>query len=427
MTYLREFATNWQALTAACLGLVAGTISNYVSNLFSPELVATFGWEKSQFALVGLTVVIAALFLPIVGRLADRHGMRRIAIIGVTGLPLVFVGLGLQQGSFALFFMLSLAQMLIISALAGIVVYNRLIVRTFDRARGLALGVASCAPAVAAAVGSPLLSLFIGAHGWRQGYFLMAAITAVVGGAAMLMIPRDFDDRNLHPAVSGAARRDYGEIFRNRAFLIIFGAMLFCNIHFTMQTTQLKLILLDIGIGTATSSAMISSFAVGVIVGRIACGMALDRFPPRIVAAICFLLPSVGLMTLSAGTPSVPLIAFAVMSLGFSLGAEGDIAAYLVTRYFRPGLFSTILGLFAAAMACSALVGALILSGTVGATGSYSLFLAIAATTMFIGSLSFLFLRPVPDRERDEPAAVAISGITLRPPATAADSVPRIP
>jgi MFS family permease len=188
MTYLREFATNWQALTAACLGLVAGTISNYVSNLFSPELVATFGWEKSQFALVGLTVVIAALFLPIVGRLADRHGMRRIAIIGVTGLPLVFVGLGLQQGSFALFFMLSLAQMLIISALAGIVVYNRLIVRTFDRARGLALGVASCAPAVAAAVGSPLLSLFIGAHGWRQGYFLMAAITAVVGGAAMIAI-----------------------------------------------------------------------------------------------------------------------------------------------------------------------------------------------------------------------------------------------
>lgn len=426
MTYLREFAKNWQALTAACLGLIAGTISNYVSNLFSPELVEEFGWERSQFALVGLTVVIAAVFLPIVGRLADRHGMRRIAIVGVVGLPLVFVGLGLQQGSFAVFFALSLAQMLIISALAGIIVYNRLVVRSFERARGLALGVASCAPALAAAAGAPLLSSFIGAYGWRQGYFLMAAITAVIGAAAMLTIPRAFQDRSPDPVVPDAAARDYGEIFGDRAFLIIFGAMLFCNVHFTMQTTQLKLILLDIGMSSATSSAMISSFAVGVIVGRIACGIALDRFPPRIVAAICFLIPSIGLMILSAGMPSVLLIAFAVMSLGFSLGAEGDIAAYLVTRYFRQGLFSTILGLFAAAMACSALVGALILSRTVASTGGYGLFLGIAATTMFLGSLSFLFLRPAPGGDVESDAGPAgESRINLM--ARAADRVPHSP
>lgn len=393
MTYMREFVSNWQALAAACLGLVAGTITNYVGNLFSPYLVAEFGWSKSQFALVGLTVVIAAICLPVVGRLADRHGMRRIAIFGVVGLPLVFTGLGLQQGSFTVYFLLSLAQMLIISALAGIVVYNRLIVRTFQNARGLALGVASCAPALAAAIGSPLLSGFIAHNGWREGYFLMATVTAVTGAAAMLMIPRSFRDRNPHPPAPGTGARDYGELVRDRAFQIIFGAMLLCNIHFTMQTTQLKLIVLELGVSSATGSAMISSFAVGVIVGRILCGIALDRYPPRFVAAICFLIPSIGLAVLSSGSGSVPLIAFAVMSLGFSLGAEGDIAAYLVTRYFRPDLFSTVLGLVAAAMASSALVGALILSRTVADTGSYSVFLGIAATTMFLGSLAFLLLR----------------------------------
>lgn len=393
MSYMREFASNWQALAAACLGLIAGTITNYVGNLFSPYLVEEFGWSKAQFALVGLTVVVAAIFLPIVGRLADRHGMRRIAIFGVVGLPLVFTGLGLQQGSFAVFFLLSLAQMLIISALAGIIVYNRLIVRTFSNARGLALGVASCAPALAAAIGSPLLSGFIADHGWRNGYFLMAGATAVIGGSAMLMIPRGFRDRNPQPAVPGAGARDYGALLRDRAFQIIFGAMLLCNIHFTMQTTQLKLIVLELGVTSATGSAMISSFAVGVIAGRILCGIALDRYSPRFVAAICFLIPSAGLAILSSGISSVPLIAFAVLSLGFSLGAEGDIAAYLVTRYFPPDLFSTVLGLVAAAMAGSALVGALILSRTVALTGSYSLFLGIAATTMFLGSVAFLLLR----------------------------------
>ncbi len=391
--YLREFASNWRALAAACLGLVAGTISNYVSNLFSPQLVAAFGWSKAQFALIGLTVVIAAVFLPIVGRLADRHGMRRIATVGVVGLPLVFIGLGLQQGSFVVFFLLSLGQMLIISALAGIVVYNRLIVRSFTRARGLALGVASCAPALAAAVGSPLLSRFIDAYGWREGYFLMAGATALIGGAALATIPAGFQDRAPPAQAPRAARRDYGELLRDRSFLIIFGAMLLCNLHFTMQTTQLKLIVLDLGIDSATGSAMISSFAVGVIVGRIACGVALDRFPPRLVATVCFLIPALGLAVLSMGIPSVPLLTFAVASLGFSLGAEGDIAAYLVTRYFPAELFSTVLGLVAAAMAVSALIGSLMLSRTVGVTGGYGLFLTISATTMLLGGLLFLALR----------------------------------
>lgn len=410
MTYLREISTNWRILTATCLGLIAGTISNYISNIFSPHLVDEFGWTKSNFALIGLTVVVAVICLPIAGRLADRFGMRRIAIVGVVGLPLVFIGLGLQQGSFGVFFALSLAQMLIISALAGIVVYGRLIVRTFTRARGLALGLASCAPALAAAIGSPLLAAFIDEYGWRQGYFLMAAATAILGGSALWLIPRSFQDRDVTPAVRGAAARDYGGLIRDRSFLIIIGAMLLCNLHFTMQTTQLKLIVLDLGVDSTTGSAMISSFAVGVIIGRIACGLALDRYSPRIVAAASFLIPTLGLFILSFGIPSVPLIGFAVMSLGFSLGAEGDIVAYLASRYFRTDLFSTVLGVFTAAMAISALVGALVLSRTVAISGGYSLFLGIAAGTMLVGSLAFLLLGHAAAEESRQPAALEPAG-----------------
>lgn len=410
MTYLREISANWRALTAACFGLIAGTISNYISNLFSPYLIDEFGWTKSDFALIGLTVVIAVICLPIAGRLADRFGMRRIALVGVAGLPLVFLGLGLQQGSFAVFFALSLAQMLIISALAGIVVYGRLIVRSFTRARGLALGLASCAPALAAAIGSPLLAAFITEYGWRQGYFLMAAVTAILGWSALWLIPRTFQDRDMRPAVRGAAARDYGELVRDRSFLTIIAAMLLCNLHFTMQTTQLKLIVLDLGVDSTIGSAMISSFAVGVIIGRIVCGLALDRYSARIVAAVCFLIPTMGLSILSAGVASVPLIGLAVMSLGFSLGAEGDIVAYLASRYFRTNLFSTVLGVFTAAMAISALVGALVLSRTVANSGGYSLFLGIAAGTMLAGSLSFLLLGRARVDESKQVAGLASAG-----------------
>ena len=382
MSYFHELGQKWQPLAAASIGLVAGTIPIYIGNLFSPHLIAEFGWPASEFALVGLTVVISVIGLPIAGRLADIYGMRLIARSGVILLPLVFVGLAVQPGSFAIFFLLSLVQMLCVSSLVGIVVYNRLLVREFTAARGLALGVAACAPALATAIAAPLLSGFITANGWRAGYFLVAAFIAAGGLLALALIPRDFDDRRPVAASQPRASGDYREIFRDRGFLTLLAAILLCNLQFPMLTSQLNLVLAEAGLDAKTAAAMVSAFALGSILGRVVCGMALDRFPPRIVASICFLFPCVGLVVLASGVGGVALAAAAVVTLGFSVGAEGDIIAYLTSRYFRPGLFSSVLGLLAAAMGASALIGATMLSVNREATGSYVLFLAISAGTM---------------------------------------------
>lgn len=391
--YLTEFASHWRPFSAACMGLIAGTSSIYLNNLFSPHLIAEFGWSRAQFALVGLTTLVSVIFLPIAGRLADRYGMRRIAVVGVITMPLVLVGLSLQNGDFSVFIVLSTLQMLIQSALAGTLVYGRLLVRTFDRARGLALGAASCAPAISTALLSPVLGNFTADHGWRAGYLLFAASVAVVGGGALLTVPRAFDDRDQRPCLARRARADYGELIRMRPFLVIFGAMLLCNVHFTIQTTQLALILQERGIAASAASAMVSVFALGVIVGRIACGLALDRYAPNYVAFVCFLLPAAGLAVLATGAGGSAFVALGVMSLGFSVGAEGDVAGYLAARYFRPELFSTVLGLFTAAIASSALAGALILSRVLAVTRSYGAFLDLASLCGFAGAALFLLLR----------------------------------
>lgn len=394
MTYLREFAVSWQAFAAACLGLIAGTSSIYLNNVFSPHLIGEFGWSKSEFALIGSTVIISVFALPIVGRLTDRHGMRKIVTVGIASLPAIFVGLALQQGSFILFFSLSLLQMLVVSALAGFVVYSRLVVRSFTRARGLALGLASSAAPLATVILAPLLSAFVEQYGWRTGYFAMGAGSAVLGVVALLLIPRSYHDVDEQPAIPRNAVHDYRSLLRNRAFLVIFVALLLCNLHFTIQTTQLKLIMEENGIGSSAGSMMISVFAIGVILGRLACGLALDRFAPRLVATACFLVPSMGLAILASGSPNIVLVALAVTSLGFTVGAEGDIAAFLAAAYFRSDLFSSVLGLFAAAMAASAFVGAFLLSWMVDLTGGYAAFLKFTSVTMLVGSLSFLLLRP---------------------------------
>lgn len=414
MTYLREFGVSWQSFTAACLGMMAGTISTYMNNIFSPHLIAEFGWSKSDFALIGLTVIVSVIFLPIVGNLTDRHGMKKVALVGVVALPAVLLGLAVQPGSFAVFFALSLLQMLCVSALTGILVYGRLIIGGFDRARGFALGLASCAAPLATVVATPLLSAFIEDQGWRAGYVAMAAFAATLGVAALLLIPRSYQDLGSAHGVSSSPVRDYSALLRNRAFLMIFVGLLLCNLHFTMQTTQLKLILAENGIASTTGSAMISVFAFGVMLGRVICGLSLDRFPASYVATLCFLIPSLGLATLSSGTPNVLLTGFAIASLGFSVGAESDIATFLAAKYFPAHSFGSVLGLFTCAMAASAVTGALLLSWTVEVSGSYALFLRITFATMFFGSLSFLMLRLV---AVDDHSASAQPGLSESAPA----------
>lgn len=391
--YLLEFRTHWRALLSASLGLAAGTISNYINNLFSPSLIEEFGWERSDFALVGLTVVIAAVCLPFAGRLVDRLGTRRMALIGVAGLPLIFVGLSAQNGDFRLFFALSLLQMLFVSCLAGILVYTRLVARNFTLARGVALGIASCAPAFATAFFSPLLSDFIANEGWRAGYLAMAVFTAVFGLAALLFMPPGSDDRTVRtPGADARPAVRYFEVLRTPALLLIFAAILLCNLHFTILTTQIKVVVMDRGVTPETGSLLISAFAIGAIIGRLACGVALDKFPTHLVALGSFAIPSLSLAVLASGAPDVFVIGAAVVGLGLAMGAEGDLVVYLAAKYFPPELFSSVLGVFTAGMAISASLGAVILSLTLAQTGGYTVFLGLTAVSLMIGALSFLLL-----------------------------------
>ncbi|MNS35356.1 Major Facilitator Superfamily protein [compost metagenome] len=387
--YLGEFRIHWRALLSASLGLAAGTISNYVNNLFTPSLMGEFGWSKSEFALIGLTVMIAAVCLPIAGRLVDRLGTRRMALLGVVGLPLVFVGLSLMNGDFLVYFGLSTLQMLFVSCIAGILVYTRLITGTFTLARGVALGLASCAPPLATAFFSPVLSELIANSGWRAGYLVMAGFTAAFGLAALLLMPKTNDAAPVR-AVASRDRTRFGEILRSRLFQLLFLALILCNLHFTVLTTQLKVVVLERGVSAETGSLMISLFALGVVGGRMICGVALDRFSTHLVAAASFVVPSLGLALLASGVTEPWLVGAGIVSLGLAMGAEGDLVVYLAAKYFPVGVFSSVLGLFTAAMAISATVGALVLSAMLDRTGSYGLFLSFTSVTMMIGAILFL-------------------------------------
>ena len=322
-----------------------------------------------------------------------RFGAKRVAAVGVIGGPLAFVGLSLMTGELWQFFVLTLLHLIMTSGATGPVNYSRLIVKNLDLARGSALAVAASTPAAAAALLIPSLSHFIEARGWRAGYMAVAVSTAIGGVLALLLIPKGADIPRPSHLTKHKWSANYGFVLRNRAFHLLVSGVFLCMLSFTLQTTQLKVILLDRGIDSATGTLAVSLFAWATIAGRLLCGIALDRFPAYLVAAIFLGLPGVGLSLLAAGVLRPTAVMIAVSLLGASLGAEGDVWAYLARRYFRPEMYGTVLGLVFSAMALSTGLGALLLSQTLKQNGGFTLFLVVSAASVFLGSGLLLFLR----------------------------------
>jgi MFS family permease len=147
VTYLGELRMHWRSLLAASIGMGCGYMLNmYLGSLFAPHLIEAFGWSRAQFATTGTTILASLIALPIVGRLTDAYGARPMATVGVIATPLIFVGYSLLNGSFAVYFALSVVQIMVVGGTTTSTVYSRLIAQDFDRTRGLALAIAACTP-----------------------------------------------------------------------------------------------------------------------------------------------------------------------------------------------------------------------------------------------------------------------------------------
>ena len=195
-----------------------------------------------------------------------------------------------------------------------------------------------------------------------------------------------------------AAREDYGIILRSRVFWFIMAGMFLCMLQTPLHSGQMNIMLLDNHLTAQTASDIVSIYALGTIVGRIGCGLALDRFPTPIVTAISMGLPALGYFLLATSWDAVSIITFSMFLVGLSVGAESDLVGYLVARYFKMRIFNTVSGLLFTTSFFVSATGALLISLTLRLTDSFAPFLWLVTGTIVIGSLLFLQLPKVREK-----------------------------
>ena len=395
-SYLGELRRHIKPLMAASLGCsVSLPLFAYTNSVFAPHLIEEFGWSRAQFALISLTMLSTLPVLSLVGRLTDKIGVRRVALIGSLLVPLGFVGYASQNGNFGYYVVVFIA-VLALGSMTGPLVYSRLVAQKFQRAQGLALTVMNCAPALLAIPVIPLLNWSIEHYGWRAAFLGMALLILVLGMLAVLLTDPHEPDRAADTAAAPerprTAREDYGIILGSRVFWVIVVAMFLCLLQTQLHSSQMNLMIIDQGITKQTAAGIASIYAAGTIVGRILCGIALDHYSTRIVTAISMGIPAIGFVMLGSDLDSVAVIASALFLVGVSVGAESDLICFLVARYFKLSIYGSTLGLVHCVTFLASASGGVAVSYTLATYDSFTPFLWVIAGAIAVGSVLFMLL-----------------------------------
>jgi len=389
LSYFSEFRIHWPNLLGAGLGLGFGAaINHHLTSLFAPALIADLGWTKSQFALTGMIGLAAMFFTPVAGRITDKFGPRRAAMIGFSVLPAGFFCLSLMPGPIWQYYVLLLANSTL-GILTATMVFTRVVVERFDIARGIALAVMLSSPPLVAATAAPVIGSIIENEGWRAGYRTLAALSAMGGLAAILLIGRTKGGKTPTRAASKLDWAKIREFARNPLFLLLIAGMFLVNVPQVLVASQFNLLLMENGASMAYATLLLSVYQISVVTGRFVCGWSLDRIAPHIVAILVLGLPVIGYLALASSFDARWLMAGVAILIGLAQGAETDVSAFLTSRKFELEHFSFVFSMQMMFMGIASALGSGMLSFTLRDEGTYNAFLVIAAVSTLAGALCF--------------------------------------
>jgi len=401
-----EFRRGWPILLASLLGIGCGLAAMpfYTAGVFAPHLAREFGWSLGEI-MAGLTITTVTVIVaaPVAGILCDRYGTRPVAVASLAFFGLAYLSLATLGNSLIRFY----ATWMIAAALgAGTlpITFTRTVNQWFDHHRGLALGLAMTGTGLFGVLCKPLLAWVIGLYGWRGGYVALGMLPLLVAIPMVLLLFREQAGKPAN-AVAAVARVDQsaelpgftrGEALRHWRFWLI--AVILVPISFALAgaVPNLEPILLDRGIDAATILTLTPLVGLSSIGGRLIGGWLLDRFWAPGVAFVLLGMPAVSCLILANGQLDPGMARFAIILIGFALGIEYDVVAYLTSRFFGLRAYAAIYSMFYVCFSTGAGFAPLVFGMIRDRTQDFAPALTASAIILPLCAAGFLFLGRYP-------------------------------
>lgn len=290
------------------------------------------------------------------------------------------------------------AMMSLLGAWVNAVSWSTYVAASFERSRGLALGIALSGTGLSAMFMPRIAAAGLDHGGWRAAYLALAAFVLI----AVLPLCAAFVPR-AEPTRSAAARPSaHGEglkvraVVRTRQFWLI-GLSCAC-IYMAVGGLIPNLVpaLTDRGVSAAEAVGIMGYMGIAIIAGRVCVGVLLDRLWAPLVGLLVLAPAALGCLLLNATLP-LAFYAVSAAAIGLVTGMEFDMLGFLISRYFGLRDYARIYGRLYMFLAVAAGLAPMVFGAIFDHTGSYALPVIAAAALLLAGAVTLLLLGPYPD------------------------------
>ncbi|HEU5321599.1 MAG TPA: MFS transporter [Methylomirabilota bacterium] len=411
MRTARRLHPAWIVLGAVTLCMLAASGLRSVFGVYIKPMEAEFGWSRgalSGAAAVSLLLLGAAG--PLVGRLADRWGPRRV----IAGALLL-----LGAGSIASAFVQSLWQIYVTAGLfmalgaggAAMTTGTTVVARWFEARRGLAIGIAAGGMSAGQLIVIPLATALTVWFGWRSSFlWLGIGLLVLVFPLAVWLVRDDPGERGQRPhgatgpvqtaaqaaAVQAAARVSVVQAAQTLPFWLLMATFFVCGYTSNgIVLTHFMPHALEHNFTAFQASAALGVMGAMNVLGTVGSGWICDRFGRRGPLASYYFLRGLSLVFLLyvRDVPSLHVWA-ALFGLNYisTVPPTTTLTANIYGRYSVGELSGWIF----LAHQVGAALGAALAGWIFEWTGSYSSAFVSAAVMALLAGVLSLRIREVP-------------------------------
>ena len=360
---------------------------------FIPAIERDLGWSRVEVSFA-VTIVswMIVLVSPLQGMLVDRFGPRRVVLASI---PLFGVGLAafyyLPPNLLVYYLLWALVPVLSIGLWP--LGYLQAVTRWFDRKLGFALGCANAGIGVGSTLVPLVTGALIAAYGWREAFLGLAALIVFVSWPTVFLCVREpakTGEGVKRPTENAAASMPLAKAVREPSFIILNAAFFMLGLTATGLVLQQVPLLVDAG-WTAADATFHVQFVFGfaLLFARVCVGFVIDHvFAPRVMLTVA--IGGAIACLLYAVYPEAAILS--AILLGFLLGAEFDVLAFLIRRYYGNAAYGRIYGIIFSMFYVGSGLGILGLAQSRQTFGDYDtgLFIAVGVLVVCAIVLSFL-------------------------------------
>ena len=394
---------HWVILTAGFAVLFFNGGSRSALGLMLKPMADDLGWTRSVLSL-GITeyMLVSALAMPFIGRLADRYELRWIMGAGVV---VGGVGIGLMSvlsAPWQLFLVYGVVFALGNAAISNPIV-SVMIVRWFPERRGVANSVAVSGNATGQLVIVGLLAQSLARFDWRPSFAALGVANLAILAPIVLLavrsaprqplqqeaVPQPESEESIQGAalasVADAAPPEQPRLLRSGQLWLLGGIYAICGFQDFFVATHVVAFALDIGIGTVLAGNLLALMGLMGLLGVLTAGFLADRMGPGRPTLLCFVL-RIGIFALVVWSQAHPAVMVFALLYGFTFLMTAPLTVIFSGNIFGSARLGRVSGTISGIHQISGGLGALVGALSFDIWGSYDrafllmLALSVAAT-----------------------------------------------